>query len=63
LHKSTQQQGLSLAKNLTKKHRRHTTPIMSPWSLGEMPRPVQIPPTEGFDDVTDGYVPKSTSSR
>jgi len=35
---------------------------MSPRHLGEMPRPVQIPPTEGFNDVTNRYVPKSTSS-
>ncbi len=31
--------------------------------VGPMPAPVQAPPAVGFDEVTNGYVPWSTSSR
>lgn len=39
-----------------------TMPTISPSLLGAMPRPVHTLPTEGFEDVTYGYVPKSISS-
>lgn len=39
-----------------------TMPTISPSLLGAMPRPVHTLPTEGFEDVTYGYVPKSMSS-
>jgi hypothetical protein len=31
--------------------------------VGPMPEPTHAPPAVGFDDVTKGYVPWSTSSR
>ena len=30
--------------------------------VGGMPEPVHAPPAVALDDVTNGYVPKSTSS-
>ena len=39
------------------------TPMMAPNLVGAIPRPEITPPIDGFDDVTNGYVPKSTSSR
>ena len=38
------------------------TPAIHDIFLGEIPVPVQAPPAVPFDDVTNGYVPKSTSS-
>jgi hypothetical protein len=40
-----------------------TTPMAFPIIFGGMPRPVHTPPMEVEDDVTNGYVPKSMSSR
>ena len=40
-----------------------TIPITSVILLGGIPVPVQAPPEVGLDDVTKGYVPKSTSSK
>src|SRR4051812_40320800 len=39
-----------------------TTPTTAEMRIGGMPEPVQAPPAVGFDDVTNGYVPWSTSS-
>ena len=39
-----------------------TTPMRLSMREGAMPRPVQKPPALGFEDVTNGYVPKSMSS-
>src|SRR2546430_10563400 len=38
------------------------TPITWVMRVGGMPDPTQAPPAVGFDDVTNGYVPWSTSS-
>ena len=34
-----------------------TTPSTTPTARGGTPSPVQTPPTEAFDEVTNGYVP------
>ncbi len=38
------------------------TPTTAPSAEGGIPRPVQAPPAAQDDDVTNGYVPWSTSS-
>ena len=40
-----------------------TTPTIELTEVGGTPSPVQAPPLVGLDDVTNGYVPKSTSSK
>src|SRR5688572_32606768 len=39
------------------------TPSTPPIARGGTPRPVQTPPADAFDEVTNGYVPWSMSSR